>query len=106
MVHLISIWLITAGFLGAGVFNVIGTEKTRSDFAHWGYPRWWHVLTGGLEILAALLIALPVTRVAGLALGAVILAAGIATVLRHRDFAHLPPLGVFAAVTAVAAVST
>ena len=102
MVHALSIWLLAAAFLGAGLFNAIGTEGTRSGFAGWGYPRWWNILTGGLEMMSAVLIALPVTRIFGLALGAIIIAAAVLTVLRHRDFSHIAPLGVFAALIALA----
>ena len=106
MVHVVSIWLLAAGFLGAGVFNAIATSGTQSDFARWGYPRWWGVLTGGLEILSAVLIALSASRIAGLTLGAAIIAAAVLTVLRHRDFLHLVPLGVFAGLIARAATSS
>ena len=92
MVHALSIWLLIAGFFGAGLFNVIGTPGTKSDFARWGYPRWWNIFTGGLEILSAVLIALPVSRIVGVTLGAIIIAAAVLTVLRHRDFLHLVPL--------------
>ncbi|MBR0758604.1 DoxX family protein [Bradyrhizobium jicamae] len=101
MIGALSLWVLAAGFFGAGVFNAIGTQGTRSDFARWGYPRWWHFLTGGLEIMCAALIALPASRMIGLALGAVIIAAAVLTVLRHRDFSHLIPLGVFAALIAL-----
>lgn len=97
MLHAISIWLLVAGFFGAGVFNAIGTKKTKSDFARWGYPRWWNTFTGGLEMVGAVLIALPVSRSLGLVLGAAIIAAAVFSVLRHRDFPHLVPLGVFVA---------
>src|SRR5215468_2080899 len=102
MVHALSIWLMAAGFFGAGLFNAIGTSGTQSDFARWGYPRWWNVITGGLEIMSAVLIALPVGRMVGLTLGAVIIAAAVLTVLRHRDFSHLVPLSVFVALIALA----
>jgi uncharacterized membrane protein YphA (DoxX/SURF4 family) len=105
MVHAISTWLLAAGFLGAGVFNAVGTAGTQNDFARWGYPRWWNILTGALEIIAAVLIAFPVSRIPGLALGAAIIAAGVLTVLRHRDFKHLAPLSVFIVLIAVAAAS-
>jgi hypothetical protein len=59
-----------------------------------------------LEIVAAVLIALPGARIVGLALGAVIIAAAVLTVLRHRDFAHLAPLGIFAALLALAEISS
>jgi hypothetical protein len=103
MVHALPIWLLVAGFFGAGLFNAIGTPGTHSDFARWGYPRWWSLFTGGLEIMSAVLIALPASRSIGLALGAVIIAAAVMTVLRHRDLSHLAPLGVFGALIALAA---
>ena len=106
MVHAVAIWLLAAGFLGAGLFNAIGTSGTRGDFARWGYPGWWGVLTGGLEIMSAVLIALPTSRITGLMLGAIIIAAAILTVLRHRDFTHLAPLSAFVALIAVAATSS
>ena len=99
MVHAISIWLLVAGFFGAGLINVIGTSATQSDFARWGYPNWWGRLTGGL-------IALPASRFVGLALGTAIIVAAVLTVLRHRDFSHLAPLGVFVAVIALAGFSS
>ena len=102
MVHALSIWLLVAGFLGAGLFNTIGTPRTQSDFARWGYPRWWSFFTGGLEIMSAVLIALPAGRIVGLALGAVIIVAAAMTVLRHHDLSHLVPLGVFVALIALA----
>jgi len=104
-VHASSIWLLVAGFLGAGLFNTIGTSGTQSDFARWGYPRWWSILTGGLEVMSAVLIALPLSRIVGLTLGAIIIAAAVLTVLRHRDFLHLVPLSVFVALIALAATS-
>ena len=102
MVHVLPIWLLVAGFLGAGVFNAIGTAGTQRDFARWGYPRWWSLLTGGLEIVSAGLIALPASRNVGVALGAVIIAAAVITVLWHSDFALLVPLGAFVALIALA----
>jgi DoxX-like protein len=102
MIHTLSIWLLVAGLFGAGLFNAIGTPGTKSDFARWGDPRWWNIFTGGLEITSAALIAVPVSRMVGLAAGAVIIAAAALTVLRHRDFSHLMPLGVFVVLIALA----
>ena len=94
MVHALSSSLLVAAFFGAGAFNAIGTSGTQSDFARWGYPQWWNIFTGGLEMMSAVLIALPVGRIFGLTLGAAIIAAAVLTVLRHRDLTHLVPLSV------------
>ena len=97
MLYTASLWLLVAAFFGAGLFNAIGTSATQSDFVRWGYPAWWCRVTGGLEMLTALLIALPATRLAGVILGALIVLVAVVTVVRHRDLSHLAPLGVFAA---------
>ena len=106
MLHALSIWFLVAGFFGAGLFNAIGTPATQSDFVRWGYPPWWCRLTGALEMMSAVLIALPVSRGAGLMLGAVIVAAAVLTVLRHREFRHLMPLSVFVTLLALAEISS
>jgi len=106
MTHAVSIGLLVAAFLGAGVFNAIGTRATREGFARWGYPGGWHLVTGGLEILSGVLIALPPGRGAGLVLGAIIIAAAVLTAVRHREYQHLAPLGVFVALIALAALSS
>lgn len=105
MIHALSIWLLVAAFCGAGLFNAIGTRATREDFVRFGYPSWWHWITGVLEISSAILMALPPGRAAGLGLGAIIIVAASLTVLRHRDYSHLAPLGVFLAVIALATFS-
>jgi multisubunit Na+/H+ antiporter MnhB subunit len=106
MAHALSIWLLVASLFGAGLFNAIGTPATRSSFARWGYPGWWYRFTGGLEMISAALIALPVSRVIGLSLGALIIAAAVLTVLRHREFRHLAPLDVFVVLIALAGNSS
>ena len=102
MIHALSIWLLAAALFGAGLFNAVGTRATLEGFARWGYPSWWHWVTGGLEILSAILIALPAGRDAGLVLGTIIIAAALLTVLRHREYSDLAPLGVFLAFIALA----
>src|SRR6516162_1632080 len=100
--HMIFIRLLAAAFASAGLFNAIGTSTTRSNFVRWGYPAWWCRITGGLEMSAAVLVAILATLTAGLILCAVILAAAALTALRHRDFSHLAPIGCFAALLLMA----
>ena len=104
MLGLLSIWLLVAALFGAGVFNAIGTQATKSSFIRWGYPPWWCYVTGGLEMVAGVLVALPGSREAGLILGAAIVAAAVLAVLRHRDFSLLVPLSVFVALIALAEI--
>ena len=104
MLHTVSIPVLAAGFFGAGLFNAIGTPVTQSSFVRWGYPAWWCRVTGALEVAIAGLIALPATREVGLILGAVIIAAAVLTVLRHRELSHLVPLGLFVVLLVLATV--
>ena len=105
MLHSIAVWLLVVAFVGAGLFNAIGTRATQNDFARWGYPRWWCRVTGGVEIVAAALIAFPAGRSIGMALAAVIIAVAVVTILRRREFSHTAPLGVFAALLVLAATT-
>lgn len=56
--------------------------------------------------MSAALIALPVSRGVGTALGAIIIAAAIVAVLRRQEFSHTAPLGVFAALLVLAATTS
>ena len=105
MLHSIAVWLLVVAFVGAGLFNAIGTRVTQDDFARWGYPRWWCRVTGGVEIVAAALIAFPACRSIGMALGAVVIAVAAVTILRRREFSHTAPLGIFAALLVLASTT-
>lgn len=106
MLHSIAVWLLVIALVGAGLFNAIGTRATQDDFARWGYPRWWCRVTGGVEIAAAALTAFPAGRSIGMALGAVIIAVATVTIVRRREFSHLAPLSVFAALLVSAATTS
>ena len=102
MPHAVAIWLLVAAFFGAGLFNAIGAPATQRSFIRWGYPGWWSRVTGATEIAVAGLIAVPLTRGGGLILGSLVIVAACLTVLRHREFAHLAPLGLFVALLTLA----
>ena len=84
-------WLLAVALAGAGLFNAIGGAAVQAEFIRWGYPAWWNFVTAALEMLSAALIVLPETRIWGLALGAMVLIAAIATVTWRREYKHLPP---------------
>jgi membrane protein HdeD len=101
---LIAAWLpIALGvvMIGAGAVNFVGLGSVRDSFARWGYPAGFHRVTGGLEVTAGLLLLIPATSRAG-AIGSVaILLAAVMTVMtliRHRDWTHLPGAVVLTAV--------
>jgi hypothetical protein len=94
-------WRLAAAFLGAGIVNAADSAAIKEQFVRRGYPRWGNRMAGGLEALAAALIALPAARVAGLVLGAAICVAAVATVVCHKDYGHVAPGALLAALSAL-----
>lgn len=91
-------WLLAAICFGAGAFNLAGSRKVRETFAQYGYPSWWHVLTGILEMAGAVLTVMPSTRRLGATLLAAVMIAAFVTVVRHKDRAAIVPAAVLALV--------
>lgn len=90
---LIANWLpATLGvvMIGAGLVNFIGPGSVPASFERWGYPRWFHRVAGGLEIAGGALLLEPVTARLGAVIIVVTLLAAVATLVRHRDWRHLP----------------
>jgi uncharacterized membrane protein YphA (DoxX/SURF4 family) len=76
--------------VGAGAVNFVGPRSVRDSFARWGYPAGFHRVTGGLEVVAGLLLLVPATWWLG-AIGSVVILAGAAmTLIRWREWSHLP----------------
>ena len=96
-------WLLAAFFVVNGAVNVVGPRGMRDGFARWGYPPWFHLFNGVLQLATGALIAYAPTRLAGLALGALVCLAVFATLIRHSETAHLPPGLVLFAVILVTA---
>jgi len=94
-------WLLAVAFTGAGIANAVGGETIQSQFQRWGYPAWWNFMTAAVELLDAVLIVRPETRILGLALGAVIMFAATATVIWRREYKHLPPCLAFVTLIAI-----
>lgn len=105
LVELIAVGLpITLGavMIGAGGVNFAGPASVRASFVRWGYPAGFHRVTGGLEVATGLLLLIPMTSRIGAIGSAIILLAAVATLIRHRDWGHLPGA---VALTAVAAAA-
>jgi uncharacterized membrane protein YphA (DoxX/SURF4 family) len=103
----IVVWLpILLGIvmIGAGAVNFVGPQSVRDSFARWGYPASFHRVTGGLEVAAGLLLLIPATSRAGALGSAVILLAAVITLIRHRDWGHLPGAIVLTAVAIALAI--
>lgn len=93
-----------AVMIGAGVVNFAGPGSVRDSFARWGYPAGFHRVTGGLEAMAGLLLLVPATSRAGAIGSCVILLAAVMTLIRHRNWTHLPGAIVLTAVAMAVAI--
>lgn len=78
--------IVSLFFVVGGLINIIAPAHITQDYERWGYPNWFHYLTGFLELLAALLIIIPMTRIAGSALGGAVMVAAVATLIWHGSF--------------------
>lgn len=90
--------------IGAGAVNFAGSRSIQQSFARWGYPAGFHRVTGGLEVAAGLLLLMPAAMRLGGAASLAILGAATITLIRHRDWAHLPGAIVLAVVAAIVMV--
>lgn len=82
--------LLGVAMVAAGGAKLAGQESQVEDFDRFGYPQWFRILTGGLEVTAAvgLLTAVILTDAFALAGGLVVtavLAGAIATHVRIGD---------------------
>ncbi|MBX2801658.1 MAG: DoxX family protein [Myxococcales bacterium] len=57
--------LLALAFAVAGGSKILGNEMHVENFTRWNYPLWFMTLTGVLELLAALLVLIPFTRLVG-----------------------------------------
>lgn len=89
-------WALAAFFALGFVINTFAVKKVGPEYQRWGYPDWFHFVTGGLELLVALLLPVTATRLCGVTLGGAIMLAAIATVVYHREYRRAaPPFIVF-----------
>lgn len=103
--RLALLWLLVAFFALTGPINLRGSKPIIDDFVRWGYPSWFHIVTGILEIATAVLLAFPATRVLGAGLGCCVMLAAAGTVIFHGEYAHAIPAIVVLILTALVARS-
>jgi uncharacterized protein YybS (DUF2232 family) len=84
-------WVLAAFFIVGSVINVLAPGSTAAEYQRWGYPDWFHFVTGALELAAAVLLALTSTRLLGAGLGVVVMLAAIATVVLHGEYFRAAP---------------
>jgi hypothetical protein len=85
----ILLWVLIVALGVIGIIHLSGIKAIRDSYAGWGYPARFYFVTGLLEVVAAISMAMPGSRAWGVALGAAICIAAVATLLRHKQWSHL-----------------
>lgn len=94
-------WLLAGFFVVGAVGNLMAPTPIAEDYRRWGYPDGFHFITGTLELVAAILLALRRFRLAGVGLAAALMGAAVLTVLIHREYGHAIAPGIVLVVTAL-----
>lgn len=84
---------LAAFFVVGSLTNIIAPRSIIEEYLKWGYPHWFHFVTGSLELMTALLLVRARTRLLGSVLGSTVMLAALATVTFHGEYGHgIPPL--------------
>ena len=79
---------LAAFFVVGSLSNILAPRSIFEEYLKWGYPHWFHFVTGSLELMTAVLLARAQTRVWGSALGCTVMLAALATVTLHGEYGH------------------
>lgn len=100
-------YLLSVFYVFGAYSNAFPSDAIAANYARWGYPSWFHIITAGLELAVAALLIPAATRFWGAVLGTLVMTAALATLVINGLAAHgLPALVVFVASAAVAVAST
>lgn len=84
---------LAAFFVVGSLSNIFAPGSIYQEYLKWGYPRWFHFVTGTLELTTAILLFRAQSRLLGAALGCTVMFAAVATVIIHGEYGHaVPPL--------------
>jgi hypothetical protein len=88
---------LAAFFVVGSLSNLFAPPSIYEEYLRWGYPHWFHLVTGSLELTTAVLLARAPTRLLGAALGCAVMLAALGTVSIHGEYGHAAPPLVVAA---------
>ncbi|MDB5827874.1 MAG: DoxX family protein [Variovorax sp.] len=90
---------LAAFFVVGSLSNLFAPRSIYEEYLRWGYPHWFHFVTGSLELTAAILLARAPSRLMGSALGCAVMLAALGTVTIHSEYGHAAPPLVVAALS-------
>lgn len=85
--------LLAIGFALGTWGNLFVSAKAAASYERWGYPSWFHYLTAACELLAAILLLIPRTRLYGAAIGVVVMGTAVVSIVAAGEAEHAIPAG-------------
>jgi hypothetical protein len=79
---------LAAFFVAGSLSNIFAPRSIYEEYLKWGYPSWFHFVTGSLELATAVLLARASPRLLGAALGCTVMLGAFATVTLHGEYGH------------------
>jgi hypothetical protein len=86
-------------FVVGSLSNLFAPQSIYEEYLRWGYPHWFHFVTGSLELATAVLLVRAPSRLLGSALGLAVMLAALGTVTIHSEYGHAAPPLVVAALS-------
>ncbi|MGY4364593.1 hypothetical protein ACVW1A_000658 [Bradyrhizobium sp. LB1.3] len=84
----VSALALAVFFVVGSLSNIFAPGSIYEEYLRWGYPHWFHFVTGSLELTTAVLLVRARTRLWGSALGCTVMLAALATVTLHGEYGH------------------
>lgn len=87
----VAAWSVALVLATSAAIHLSGWRRLSAAYAEWEYPHSFHRVVGVSNLVAAIFLATPQTRVWGVVLAAVILFIAVVTLLNHRRYYYAVP---------------
>lgn len=83
--------ILSVLFAVAAALNLSAPDFVRRIYQRWAFPRGFHYVAGLAQVLTALFLAVPETRIWGGVLGVIVLFVTTVSLLNHRKYLYALP---------------
>ena len=84
-------WTLASIFGVSGLVHLSGLDSVKRAYNRWNFAPGFYRVAGALQLLAAFFLALPITRIWGVMLGAFLTFAAVVVLLNNRQYAYSVP---------------
>jgi hypothetical protein len=95
-------WALALFYIGNGVANFFNTKPFREGYEKWRLPPWFHNFNGVFQVVTGALLVFAATRWLGFLMAIAVSLGVYGTLIRHREFSHLPPITILTALLLIA----